>query len=76
MLQRAAWTVAALVMLINAYLLLDFVISEVTGLLFGFLVSAGTTAYVSFIIYLLTHCGALPSDWLKVLSKRFAYIRN
>ncbi|KAH7523699.1 hypothetical protein FEM48_Zijuj06G0039500 [Ziziphus jujuba var. spinosa] len=75
-LERAAWTVAALVMLINGYLLLDFVISEVNGLLFGFLVSASTTAYVAFLIYLLRHCGALPSDWLSLLSKRFAFIRN
>ncbi|KAK6115955.1 hypothetical protein DH2020_008224 [Rehmannia glutinosa] len=48
--ERAAWTVAALVMVINGYLLLDFFLSEVDGLLFSFLVCAGTAAYVSFVV--------------------------
>ncbi|MCL7049783.1 hypothetical protein MKW94_020445 [Papaver nudicaule] len=48
----AAWAVAALVMVINAYLLLDFFRAEVTGLLFGVIVFVITAAYVSFIIYL------------------------
>ncbi|CAH8353436.1 unnamed protein product [Eruca vesicaria subsp. sativa] len=34
-LQRIAWTVAALVMIINGYLLLDFFVSEVNGFMFG-----------------------------------------
>ncbi|KAJ4917400.1 Metal transporter Nramp2 [Raphanus sativus] len=32
---RIAWTVAALVMIINGYLLLDFFVSEVNGFMFG-----------------------------------------
>ncbi|GFP83923.1 metal transporter nramp2 [Phtheirospermum japonicum] len=49
-LERTAWTVAALVMVINGYLLLDFFLSEVNGLLCGFLVSSGTAAYVAFVL--------------------------
>ncbi|KAL0368962.1 UNVERIFIED_CONTAM: Metal transporter Nramp2 [Sesamum calycinum] len=45
-LERAAWTVAGLVIVINGYLLLHFFLSEVNGLLFGFLVSAGTAAFI------------------------------
>ncbi|KAJ4729194.1 Metal transporter [Melia azedarach] len=55
--ERLAWTVAALVMVINGYLLLDFFVSHVKGLLFGFLVCSATTAYASFIIYLVTRRG-------------------
>lgn len=75
-LERVAWTVAALVIVINGYLLLDFVVSEVKGLLLGFVVCTGTVAYVAFIIYLILHAGARPSDWLTSLSKKFAYTGN
>lgn len=47
---------------INGYLLLDFFVSEVKGLLFGFLVFTGTAAYVAFIIYLITRGGDLSSS--------------
>ncbi|XP_022868240.1 metal transporter Nramp2-like [Olea europaea var. sylvestris] len=66
-LERVAWTVAGLVIVINGYLLLDFFLSEVNGLLFGFLVCAGTAAYVSFIVYLISHSGSELSNWLKQL---------
>ncbi|KAK9271144.1 hypothetical protein L1049_026733 [Liquidambar formosana] len=73
-LERVAWTVAGLVMVINGYLLLDFFLSEVSGLLFGFVVCTGTAAYVAFIIYLVSYSGALSSTWFSLmLSKRFAY---
>ncbi|CAI9777164.1 unnamed protein product [Fraxinus pennsylvanica] len=64
---RIAWTVAGLVMVINGYLLLDFFLSEVNGLLFGFLVCAGTAAYVAFIVYLVSHSGSELSNWLNQL---------
>lgn len=67
---------AALVMVINGYLLLDFFISEVKGLLFGFVVCTGTAAYIAFIVYLVLRSGAVPPDWITILSKRFAYTRN
>ncbi|KAF3446584.1 hypothetical protein FNV43_RR11764 [Rhamnella rubrinervis] len=75
-LERVAWTVAALVMVINGYLLLDFFISEVNGLKVGISVFTCTAAYVAFIIYLVSHSGALPSSWMSLLSKRIANISN
>lgn len=68
---------AALVIVINGYLLLDFFLTEVRGLLFGFLVCAGTAAYVAFIVYLVMRGDALPSTWFSIeLSKRLAYNSN
>ncbi|KAK4860270.1 hypothetical protein QYF36_020356 [Acer negundo] len=75
--ERLAWTVAALVIVINGYLLLDFFVAEVRGLLFGFLACTGTVAYVAFIVYLIARSDALPSTWFSIeLSKRFAYSGN
>ncbi|KAK9219328.1 hypothetical protein WN943_007971 [Citrus x changshan-huyou] len=71
--RRLAWTVAALVMVINGYLLLDFFVSEVKGLLFGFLVFTGTAAYVAFIIYLITRGSDLSSNCFSLeMSKRYS----
>ncbi|XP_021820273.1 metal transporter Nramp2-like [Prunus avium] len=75
-LERVAWTVAALVMVINGYLLLDFFISEVNGLLFALLVCSGTAAYITFIVYLVSRSGALPSTFFSSLSKKFADAGN
>ncbi|KAL8492082.1 hypothetical protein ACS0TY_023630 [Phlomoides rotata] len=63
-LERAAWTVAGLVIVINGYLLLHFFINEVNGLLIGLLVSAGTSAYVSFVVYLISHRNDELSNWV------------
>lgn len=68
--QRVSWTVAALVMVINAYLLLDFFISEVNGVLFGSLVCIGTGAYITFIIYLVTRDGVLSSTLYSLISAK------
>ncbi|CAI9267118.1 unnamed protein product [Lactuca saligna] len=46
-LERIAWSVAALVMVINGYLLLDFFVAEVNGFLFGFLAMTCTGAYLN-----------------------------
>ncbi|KAL6338925.1 hypothetical protein AAG906_024076 [Vitis piasezkii] len=51
-LKVVAWLVAALVIIINGYLLVDFFSSEVNGLLIGFFICTFTAAYVAFIIYL------------------------
>lgn len=76
-LEKVAWTVAALVIVINGYLLLDFFSSEVNGLLFGSLVCIGTAAYVAFIIYLISRCGSLSSSWFTLLlPEKFAYRGN
>ncbi|KAH1072996.1 hypothetical protein J1N35_025324 [Gossypium stocksii] len=53
-LKTVAWTVAALVIVINGYLLLNFFSSEVSGLMFTSIVSAFTGAYLAFIIYLVS----------------------
>lgn len=63
--QKAAWAVAALVIVINGYLLLDFFISEVEGILLGFLVFAGTSAYAAFLFYLISRSDAL--SWVKLM---------
>ncbi|KAG8377509.1 hypothetical protein BUALT_Bualt08G0040300 [Buddleja alternifolia] len=76
-LERIAWTVAALVMVINGYLLLDFFLSEVNGLLIGLLVSAGTAAYISFIVYLISHRNNEFSHWIgQLLPNKYAYAGN
>ncbi|KAK8649042.1 hypothetical protein V6N13_129780 [Hibiscus sabdariffa] len=70
-LERLAWTVAALVIIINGYLLFDFFVSEVKGLLFGLMICIWTVAYIVFIVYLVLHGNALPSTWFSIeLSKR------
>lgn len=76
-LQRIAWTVAALVIFINGYLLLNFFLSEVDGLLVGFFVCAGTVAYVVFILYLILHRGGeLPNRLNHLLSKGYSCTEN
>ncbi|XP_051150038.1 metal transporter Nramp2-like isoform X2 [Andrographis paniculata] len=54
-LKFAAWTVAALVMVINGYLLLHFFLSEVTGLFFGCLIASGSAVYAALVVYLILH---------------------
>ncbi|XP_059634152.1 metal transporter Nramp2 [Cornus florida] len=76
-LERVAWTVAALVIVINGYLLLDFFLSEVNGVLIGFVVCAATAAYVAFIIYLISHGGGLPCTLFNLIrSKGYVYAGN
>lgn len=58
-----AWLVAALVIVINGYLLLNFFSSEVTGVMFTTFVCAFTGAYVGFIIYLVSR-DITFSSWL------------
>ncbi|RDX89295.1 Metal transporter Nramp3, partial [Mucuna pruriens] len=53
-LKITSWLVAALVIVINGYLLLEFFSSEVNGLIFGAVVIAITAAYVAFLIYLIS----------------------
>lgn len=59
--QRVSWTIAVLVIVVYGYMLLDFFLSEVKGLLFGLLVFLGAAAWISFIVYLVKHSGAIPS---------------
>lgn len=69
-LERISWTVAALVIVINGYLLMDFFVSEVNGMLFGFAVCAGTAAYLTFILYLVVRDGSLSSTWYGLISSK------
>ncbi|KAK8512433.1 hypothetical protein V6N13_083018 [Hibiscus sabdariffa] len=72
-LEKLAWTVAALVIIINGYLLLDFIVSEVKGVLFGLMICIWTAAYIAFIVYLVLHGHALPSTWFNIeLSERYS----
>ncbi|KAM0034939.1 putative NRAMP family protein [Helianthus debilis subsp. tardiflorus] len=74
-LEKAAWSVAGLVMVINGYLLLDFFVAEVNGFLFGSLAVTCTAAYVAFIIYLINHGNCLPSTLFnRIVNKGYAYI--
>ncbi|KAL9313057.1 hypothetical protein ACSQ67_018509 [Phaseolus vulgaris] len=75
-LERVAWTVAGLIIVINGYLLLDFFISEVNGILLGLLACSCTTAYIAFIVYLVSQSGILPSAWVKRLPKGFSSTGN
>lgn len=53
-LQIISWLVAALVIVINGYLLLDFFSSEVNGAVFATVVCVLTVAYVAFVLYLIS----------------------
>lgn len=75
--EKIAWTVAILVMVINGYLLLDFFVLEVNGLLFAFLVFAGTAGYIAFILYLILHGGGPVANWFSLwLNKGYNYAGN
>lgn len=64
------WIVAALVTVINGYVLLEFFSSEVKGMVFGILVCSVIVAYAAFILYLISHGHA----WFSGLrSKRLGY---
>ena len=63
--QIISWLVAALVMVINGYLLLEFFSSEVKGAAFGAVVGALTAAYVAFVVYLISRAITF-SPWQSV----------
>ncbi|GAU12542.1 hypothetical protein TSUD_182560 [Trifolium subterraneum] len=52
-LKITSWCVAALVTVINGYLLMEFFSAEVNGIIVGAIVCLVTAAYVAFIIYLI-----------------------
>ncbi|GMP31368.1 hypothetical protein CsSME_00005608 [Camellia sinensis var. sinensis] len=75
-LKMVSWLVAALVIVINGYLLLEFFYSEVNGWLLSSAVSAFTAAYLAFIIYLTTRSITF-SSWLGFLhTKRITNTQN
>lgn len=71
-LKTLAWIVAALVIVINGYLLFDFVSREVNGVLVGILVCVIVIAYVLFIIYLILRDDALSAWFRQICSQGWA----
>ena len=59
--QTVSWMVAALVILINGYLLVDFFSSELSGVFFMSIVTTFSAAYVCFIVYLVTRSVSFSS---------------
>ncbi|OAY79567.1 Metal transporter Nramp6 [Ananas comosus] len=69
--QIVTWMVAALLIIINGYLLLDFFSSEIRGLLLGSFVSAAIAIYASFIIYLILRGSEFSTRLFSEIRKRF-----
>ncbi|XP_057544873.1 metal transporter Nramp3.2-like [Amaranthus tricolor] len=61
-LKTLAWLVAALVIVINGYLMVEFFSTEATGLLFGSVICVFTAAYTAFVAYLIWRSIA-SSSW-------------
>ncbi|GAB2228361.1 hypothetical protein Droror1_Dr00010196 [Drosera rotundifolia] len=70
LLQRLAWTVAGLVMVINGYLLWDFLVSEVSGWVSGLGICIVTAAYAAFVVYLIYRDTVDLSTWFSSLSSK------
>ncbi|KAI0511362.1 hypothetical protein KFK09_011992 [Dendrobium nobile] len=66
------WVVAALLIIINGYLLLNFFSSEVNGLLFGSIICVILAIYVAFVSYLILRGFDLLDQFLSVVRKRFS----
>ncbi|KAH7850105.1 hypothetical protein Vadar_028045 [Vaccinium darrowii] len=76
-LERVVWTITALVMVINGYVLLDFFRSKVNGFLLSFLVCTGITAYVAFILYLISFGFTRPYSWFRLMrSEGYEHAKN
>ncbi|XP_021759474.1 metal transporter Nramp2-like [Chenopodium quinoa] len=72
-LEKVAWTVLAVVMMINIYVLLDFFINTIDGLFLGVLFCILSAAYIGFIIYLISRDGFFPITLHRRLFERFSY---
>ncbi|KAF3438830.1 hypothetical protein FNV43_RR17105 [Rhamnella rubrinervis] len=68
-LKMISWIVAALVIVINGYLLFDFFSIEVKGVLFSGVVCAFTAAYVAFIVYLVSRVITF-SSWSRLVQPK------
>ncbi|XLS77767.1 hypothetical protein HN51_061992, partial [Arachis hypogaea] len=64
-----SWLVTALVIVINGYLLLEFFSHEVNGAIVGTVVCVLTTAYVAFIVYLISRA-VTYSPWQSVTQRK------
>ncbi|KAI4315024.1 hypothetical protein L6164_027874 [Bauhinia variegata] len=70
-----SWLVAALVIVINGYLLVEFFSSEVNGAALGTVVCAFTAAYVAFILYLISRAITF-SSWLNLTQSKTTNTEN
>ncbi|KAL3840454.1 hypothetical protein ACJIZ3_025045 [Penstemon smallii] len=75
-LERLSWAVAVLVIVINGYVLVDFFMSEVHGLMIGIVVCLVAASYIAFIFYLIFRGSSLVSFFSKTRPDGFAYIRT
>ncbi|WOK99644.1 metal transporter Nramp6-like [Canna indica] len=74
--QIVTWIVAALLIIINGYLLLEFFSSEVHGLLLGSFFSVVIAVYTIFVVYLILHGGDLSTRLALGLRRRFWQDQN
>ncbi|KAL8172043.1 hypothetical protein V2J09_023847 [Rumex salicifolius] len=60
-LERLTWIVFTIVIVINGYVILDFLMNVVSGVVFGVLSCLASIAYVTFIVYLVSYGKNSPS---------------
>ncbi|CAA0831730.1 Metal transporter Nramp2 [Striga hermonthica] len=70
--KRISWGVAVLVILVNGYVLVDFFVTEVHGLLLGVVVCLVAASYTSILVYLIFRGHTLFSS----RADGFSYIRT
>nr|GME00242.1 metal transporter Nramp2-like [Ipomoea batatas] len=61
--ERIVWGIAAMVIVINGYVMLTFFLSQVDGLLVGFAMCIVAAGYVGFIVYLISRHGTHSLPW-------------
>ncbi|VAI13659.1 unnamed protein product [Triticum turgidum subsp. durum] len=70
--QAVTWTVAALLITINGYLLLDFFSSEIRGPLYGSILCMAVLAYASFVLYLILRGTEISNQMIVAIRKRLS----
>ncbi|KAM0859076.1 hypothetical protein ACQ4PT_047439 [Festuca glaucescens] len=70
--QAVTWTVAALLITINGYLLLDFFSSEIRGPLYGSVLCVAVLAYVAFVLYLILRGTEISNKIILAIRKRLS----
>ncbi|ONK75892.1 uncharacterized protein A4U43_C03F21670 [Asparagus officinalis] len=70
--QVVTWIVATLLIIINAYLLLDFFSAEVRGIFFGLIACFFVVIYIMFILYLILRDQELPNQIVTAIYKSFS----
>ncbi|EMS59948.1 Metal transporter Nramp6 [Triticum urartu] len=70
--QAVTWTVAALLITINGYLLLDFFSSEIRGPLYGSILCVAVLAYASFVLYLILRGTEISNQMIVAIRKRLS----